>query len=55
MVFVALVSECLKAISGFYFINLFVREGKLLSLFHSWRTRAQVNFLNCSQSDQEAE
>lgn len=55
MVFLALVSEYLKAISGFYFISLFVRERKLLSLLHSCRTKAQVNLFNCSQSDQEAE
>lgn len=55
MVFVALASECLNAVSRFYFINLFVRAGKLLFLFYSWRTKAQINFFNYSQSDQEAE
>lgn len=35
MVFFGLVSECLKVISGFYFIKFFVGEGMLLSLFHS--------------------
>lgn len=35
-------------------MNLFVREEKLLYLFHSWITEAQVNFFNYSKSGQEA-